>query len=199
MERAQARGENEPWLRPSFIDEVTRVQRRRQLDASSGARVQLFDRSPVCTLALATFLGQPVSPLLAAELERITAEKVYEQRVIFVRNLGFCERTAARRISFEEALVFERIHERSHRGLGYELVDIPTGDLDRRVEAVREVIPSLSGRGGRSQGGRVHSDLRTRRGSGRTSGSGPTSRPTTACAAGSPALEVLAARLRTCR
>lgn len=89
-----------------LIDEIVALQRQRQLDATGS--VQVFDRSPVCTHALATYLGWPVSPALATELERITSEGVYERQVLFVRNLGFCEPTAARRISFQESLAFER-------------------------------------------------------------------------------------------
>jgi predicted ATPase len=102
--------------------------------------VQVFDRSPVCTHALTTYLGWPVSPALTAELERITSEGVYERQVLFVRNLGFCEPTAARRISFQESLAFEKIHEESYRAFGYELIDIPAGDLAHRVSAVSSVI-----------------------------------------------------------
>ena len=35
-------------------------------------RVQIYDRSPLCTLALARYLRQPVTPLLADEIARIT-------------------------------------------------------------------------------------------------------------------------------
>ncbi|MFI1963897.1 hypothetical protein ACH429_07130 [Streptomyces pathocidini] len=74
------------------------LQRQRQLEAITPSSVQVFDRSPVCTHALATYLGRPVSPALAAELERITSLGIYERQVLFVRNLGFCEPTTARRI-----------------------------------------------------------------------------------------------------
>ncbi|WP_078631911.1 ATP/GTP-binding protein [Streptomyces resistomycificus] len=115
--RAQARGEDQPWTRASFIDEIVTLQRQRQLEATGP--LQVFDRSPVCAHALATYLGRPVSPALAAELERITSEDVYERRVLFIRNLGFCEPTAARRISFEESLAFEKVHEESYLCLLY--------------------------------------------------------------------------------
>ncbi|MFI0480758.1 hypothetical protein [Actinomadura sp. 9N215] len=60
--------------------------------------------------------------------------------MLFIRNLGFCEPTPARRISFLESLVFERIHEQSYRAFGYELIDIPAGDLAHRVAAVSSTI-----------------------------------------------------------
>lgn len=136
--QAQALGEDKPWTRASFIDEIVTLQRQRQLEATSP--VQVFDRSPICTYALTTYSGWPVSPALAAELERITSEGVYERQVLFVRNMGFCEPTAARRISFQESLAFERIHEESYRAFGYELIDIPADDLAHRVATVNSTI-----------------------------------------------------------
>ncbi|MEU0206267.1 AAA family ATPase [Streptomyces canus] len=138
--RAQARGEDEPWTRVSFIDEIVTLQRQRQQETSGSAAVQVFDRSPVCTLALAIHLGRPVSRTLGAELERITSEEIYQRQVLFIRNLGFCEPTSARRISYQESLVFEKVHEETYRELGYQLIDIPAGDLPRRLAAVMSVI-----------------------------------------------------------
>ncbi|MGH2618194.1 MAG: ATP/GTP-binding protein, partial [Thermomicrobiales bacterium] len=129
---------DQPWTRASFIDEIVALQQQRQLEAVG--RFQVFDRSPVCTHALATYLGLPVTPALAAELERITSEGVYERQVLFVRNLGFCEPTTARRISFQESLAFEKIHEESYRAFGYELIDIPAGDLAHRVATVNSTL-----------------------------------------------------------
>jgi predicted ATPase len=138
--RAQDQGEAEPWTRAGFVDEVVELQRERQLDGPVTGTVQIFDRSPICTHALATYLGRPVSRALTAEIERITAGEIYERQVLFIRNLGFCEPTSARRISFEESLVFEKIHEESYRTFGYELIDVPAGDLAHRVAEVSSVI-----------------------------------------------------------
>ncbi|MGW6460381.1 AAA family ATPase [Streptomyces sp. NPDC055078] len=140
IEQAQARGEDEPWTRESFVDEVVALQKRRQLHAPVRGSVQVFDRSPVCTYALARYLGRPVSRALTEEIERITTEGIYRRQVLFVRSPGFCEPTGARRISYAESLVFEEIHARSYRAFGYELIDIPAAGLADRVDAVRAVI-----------------------------------------------------------
>src|SRR4051812_43037521 len=95
--RAQVRGEDEPWTRVSFIDEIVTLQRRRQQEASGAAALQVFDRSPVCTLALATYLGRPVSRTLGAELERITAEEIYQRQGLFIPKPGVWQATPARR------------------------------------------------------------------------------------------------------
>jgi predicted ATPase len=99
--------------------------------------VQFYDRSAVCTAALAIFLGHPVSEVLADELERIKREAIYQKRVFFVRSLGFIAPTEARRISLEEALRFERIHEETYRKFGYEIFYIEPGSLADRVASIK--------------------------------------------------------------
>jgi len=49
----------------------------------------------VCTAALAVYLGHPFSLFLAGELERVTKEAIYQNRVFFIRNLGFVTPTGA--------------------------------------------------------------------------------------------------------
>jgi hypothetical protein len=52
-------------------------------------------------------------------------------------NLGFITPTQARRISFEESLRFERVHEETYRSFGFELVPIATASLLDRVDAIK--------------------------------------------------------------
>ena len=98
-----------------------------------------FDRSPVCTLALARFLGFPPSPPLAAEVSRLVREHVYQAEVFLIRNQGRVEPTAARRITFAESLEFEEVHERTYAELGFRLVGVPAGPLPDRVAALLRV------------------------------------------------------------
>lgn len=131
---AQAEGVDEPWTDPGFIDAIIALQRRRE--ARAVGEVVFFDRSPICALALARFLGHPVSPLLRAELDRIAAEGVYRREVFLVRGLGFVTPTAARRIGPAEALAFERVHEETYRECGYALVAIDPASVAERLAAV---------------------------------------------------------------
>jgi predicted ATPase len=138
---AQARGAAEPWTDRSFVDTVADLQRKRLTrPAYQPEEVQFHDRSVVCTAALATYLGYSFSPFLTSELERVRKERVYERRVFFIRNLGFIRPTEARRISFDETLRFERIHEETYRGFGYELVTIGPGYLLERVGLIKAAI-----------------------------------------------------------
>ena len=68
----QARGTDEPWRDEAFLDRVAFLQRQRE-EEPAGAGVQIFDRSPICTLALARYSDRPVTPLLASEVERVVA------------------------------------------------------------------------------------------------------------------------------
>lgn len=136
-----ARGVDEPWRDPSFIDKIIELQRARQMAvARPDGLVQVFDRSPVCTLALARWVGHPISVALSAEVARIVSEGVYERQVFLVRPLGFVEPTAARRISYRDSLEFERVHEETYADLGFVLVDIPPGEIASRALAVEEQI-----------------------------------------------------------
>ncbi|WP_374574270.1 AAA family ATPase [Phenylobacterium sp.] len=131
----QAEGLAEPWTHETFLVRIVELQRSRRL-APCGGGVQLHDRSAICTYALALHLGRPVPPALKAELEAIASEGVFERRVLFVRNIGFVEPTAARRISFEDSLAFEALHEQVYRELGYELVEIAAAPVETRVRQV---------------------------------------------------------------
>jgi predicted ATPase len=138
---AQARGVAEPWMHPSFIDSVVELQRLRLLRAScESGGIQFHDRSVICTAALAVYLGHPVSERLARELESTKAEAIFQRRVFFIRNLGFITPTEARRISFEETLRFERIHEETYRTFGFEIFYVEPGRVLDRVAAIKAAI-----------------------------------------------------------
>ncbi|MCS7477695.1 AAA family ATPase [Umezawaea endophytica] len=136
-----ALGHREPQHDNAFIDRIVTLQRSRERLA--GASTAFFDRSPVCTLALSRYLGLTTSPLLAREVDRVLAERVYSTTVFLVRNQGFVQPTAARRIGFADSLDFERVHERTYRELGFELVEVPAGPLTERVALVERTVGRL--------------------------------------------------------
>lgn len=134
----QARGCEEPWREHAFIDRIVILQQRRQLSVREDSAASVFfDRSPVCTLALSRHLGFPMTDLLAREVDRVARDRA-EITVFFIRNLGFVHPTSARRITFEDSLVFERRHEESYRELGFQLVEVPAGPLADRVALIEQ-------------------------------------------------------------
>lgn len=141
----QRRGIEEPWQDDGFIDKIVELQCQRTTGA--GAGVQVHDRSVLCTLALARFLGRPVTPLLAAEVDRVGRERVHEREVFLIRPIGFVERTAARRISYESSLAFERLHEAVYREHGYEIVDVAAGAVAERAAMIVGHIAALAAAG----------------------------------------------------
>lgn len=139
----QERGVGEPWQAGGFIDKIVSLQRRRQQEPVVGdTRVQVYDRSPLCTLALARYLRRPVTPVLAQEITRIARDQVYERAVFLIRPIGFIEPTAARRISYADSLEFESLHRTVYRDRGFEIIDVPAGDVAERAAAIADFIAS---------------------------------------------------------
>jgi predicted ATPase len=137
---AQADGA-ESWRHSSFIDAIANLQRDRQIRASHQPdEVQFHDRCVVCTAALGKWLGHAFSPLLVSEMDRVKKEAIYQNRVFFIRNLGFVTPTEARRISFEDMVRFEKLHEETYRDFGFELVSIEPGSVLERVRMIKAAI-----------------------------------------------------------
>ena len=137
----QAQGIAEPHTHPSFIDDITNLQRQRQMQASEvSSTIQFYDRSPICTYALSTWLEYPISITLANEMERIKEEEIYERQVFFIENLGFCEPTQARRISFEDSIKFEKVHEETYFAFGYECIKVAPQELGGRVGQIERYV-----------------------------------------------------------
>ena len=143
----QALGNSQLWRSACFIDQIVALQQARQAACPAGVDPIFFDRSPLCTLALARFLGFPPSPRLAAEVSRLVRDQVYQTEVFFVRNQGFVEPTAARRISFAESLAFEEVHERTYIEFGFQVIEVSAGPLPDRVAAVLCVADAQATRG----------------------------------------------------
>jgi predicted ATPase len=141
----QAKGIAEPWLNPAFLNQIAALQCQRQLQTPCPQdQIQFHDRSIICTAASAEYLGYDPSPFLSQEIARVQSENIFARRVFFLRNLGFIQATEARRISFEEALRFEQIHEETYRRHGFDLIFIKPGNLADRVNAILRNIDSRS-------------------------------------------------------
>jgi predicted ATPase len=131
------RGNPEPSMQADFIDKIIRLQKQRQLDTGMCLdELQVYDRSPICTFALSRYLGYPPSVCLLEEMERIERETIYQRQVFFIENLGFCQPTEARKITFEESLLFENIHAEIYTSLGYHLIKVVPEALSLRVHRI---------------------------------------------------------------
>jgi predicted ATPase len=114
-----------------FLDAVLALQLARERAAT--APVQVLDRSPLCTLALARYLGlAPSAALLAAA----GAADRYQRTVFLVQPLGFVTPTAVRRISYADSLRFAAIHEDVYREYGFTLAEVPAAPVADRVAVV---------------------------------------------------------------
>ncbi len=136
----QDAGRSEPWCDRGFTGEIALLQRQRQLQpVPADVDVQFYDRSPVCTLALAKFL-EPGYRKNCPRRSTGSPSARYENTVYFVRPIGFIELTAARQISYADSLTLEAVHEAVYRDHGFQLVDIAPGSVAERVATVEARI-----------------------------------------------------------
>jgi predicted ATPase len=141
----QNKGISEPWLAFDFIDKVALLQKKRQLNSSED--LQFYDRSPFCTYALGMYLSRlkniefKPSSFLHGEIDRCLKNNLYSSEVFFFENLGFIEHTEARKISYQEALIFEKIHLDVYQEFGFQIVMVPKAlTVRERCEFIVEEI-----------------------------------------------------------
>ncbi|MGN9768879.1 AAA family ATPase [Micromonospora sp. SD12] len=141
----QARGVAEPWQEAGFVDAVARLQRERREAPGAYGTVRIHDRSPLCTLALARYLGRPPGRVLVEEVQRVLRDGAYERPVFLVQPLGFVTPSAARRIGYAESLAFARVHEEIYHAHGHRLIAVPPAPVRARVALVEKHLRHLAG------------------------------------------------------
>lgn len=124
IEASLRAGITEPWNEPALLDAIV-VRQLQDLEPAERGPVEIHDRSLVCTLALARFVGLEPTPSLVAALERVRAERSYGDFAFIVRPVGSIATTDVRQISFEDSLVFEAVHESAYAEMGIELIEVP--------------------------------------------------------------------------
>jgi len=134
--RRHAAGLHEPWTDDTFLDEVAELQQSRERAATGD--VIFFDRSPLCTLALARHMSWPVTPALRAAVAR--AVQTLQAEAFLVRPLGFVVRTAARRITYADSLRFAVIHEDVYAEHGFTLLGVPKAPVAERVALIENAV-----------------------------------------------------------
>ncbi|MBT6120325.1 AAA family ATPase [bacterium] len=141
IKKEQRLGNQEPWKNSDFINKIVSLQKRRERKANTLlSHVQFFDRSPICTYALATYLGFSPSTLLCDEINRILENNSYEKEVFFIQNLGFITPTNERRIDFKEALIFEQIHKDTYSKFGFNCTLIKPNSIEQRTTDILNII-----------------------------------------------------------
>ncbi len=137
----QANGVKSPWLSPDFLEAVLSLQiKRRQAMARAQGAVCFYDRSPICTYALAAFLNKTPSAALMQAISKMRVERQYADTVLFIESLGQIENTSVRQIDFESALSFGEKHRAAYTQFGYRCLSIANGSVNERLQEVLAVV-----------------------------------------------------------
>lgn len=144
IEERQAAGVDGPWRQAGFLDEIVAVQldRARQAATWDPQLPVVFDRSPVCSLALAWYSRLPVGAALAAAAAQTAGP--FGRRVLMVADLGFVVPTAVRRISHRNAVRFGAVHREAYRKYGFAIVEVPRATVSQRADLVEATIAAAS-------------------------------------------------------
>lgn len=70
------------------------------------------------------------------EIDRCLKAGIYQNRVFFFENLSFIEHTDARKISYEDALIFEQMHLDVYKEFDFEIVLVPKQLIEERCRFV---------------------------------------------------------------
>jgi predicted ATPase len=139
----QREGVKEPWREPSFIDSIARLQEARRLALSAATGPQLYDRSPICTVALAKWLGYSISKALSQAIDQLLRDRIYRPEVFFLESLGFVTPTEARRINLADSIRFGELHLETYVGYGFRIIQVGPAPPAHRASVVREQLTSL--------------------------------------------------------
>jgi predicted ATPase len=143
ISQEQTQGVAAPWTDPSFIDAITRLQEERRVAMGESRPIQLYDRSPICTVALANWLGHPIPDVLHRQIERLLQQRIYRTEVFLVESLGFVTPTEARRINLADSIRFGELHERTYAAYGFRLIRVSPAPVAQRAAAVLQELASL--------------------------------------------------------
>lgn len=140
----QKMGNMRPWEQADFLDKIMVMQKIRLSKVK--ADLQFHDRSLFCVYALGRYLAESnhqrfmPSPKLLTEIDYCLKTTLYQNQVFFFENLGFIEHTDARKISYEDALIFEKIHLETYKQFGFEIILVPKQSIQERCEFILKKI-----------------------------------------------------------
>ena len=80
--------------------------------------------------------------MLSEEITRLTHNKAYERHVFFIDNLGYIQKTDARKINLENAVEFEKLHKDIYQQFGYNLIHIPGMNIKKRTDYIINTLYS---------------------------------------------------------
>jgi predicted ATPase len=130
----KARGVENPFLDPSFEDNVLKLQLQKEKHAPNSERV-FFDRGILDAWAYYQLQGRDPSELMHSVIEELRGSDHY-QTIFLVDHIGKIENNYSRREDLESAVKLGELQGDNYRSLGYNVVKIPVASIEERMEYV---------------------------------------------------------------
>ncbi len=131
----QQSGIKKPWEQSGFIDELISIQLK-AVDSYESESLVFFDRSIICTYALAQYLGRDIPKKLLIAINKLPKDAT----VFHIESLDIIEQTSARTLSLSEAKAFGKLHLEVYKHFGYQPIQIPKDTIEARINLLLKVL-----------------------------------------------------------
>lgn len=136
----QARRIHQPWTLSDFQDQILKLQNSREKRAAQLKAKRVFlDRGVIDVVAYYEKQNKPISPLTEDALQKLKNDNPYTT-VFLIQNFGKCQGNDQRRESIAESLDLEHRQEKNYKKYGFNVVGIPPGKLEKRVQTIIDYV-----------------------------------------------------------
>lgn len=140
--RELAEGVEKPWEHPDFTIKILTLQKDdREKAETLEADHLFFDRSPIDTFTYCLYHNETILPEAVNAVEN--ALTYYNSHVFLIENFGECHQTEVRPETIEQAKIIESALEKSYNALGFEVIRVKPGPVEKRVDQILEVLDSI--------------------------------------------------------
>lgn len=137
----QAKGIDEPWVDPFFETQIAcHYDLLERAAAAKNTPIVFFDRGTVDQVSYMLLLNLDYQKEVIKSTQRSIDQPFYETTVFLIDDLGFCLRNEGRKEPYEEAIRISRRIEQDYNDLGFNVVHIPVGTIEQRVDMIIKCI-----------------------------------------------------------
>jgi predicted ATPase len=134
-------GIEKPWREDDYHINMYKLIMKRQVEAqNTNEPIVFFDRGHLDGLSYILLQKRKIYQYVVDCAQSILDARFFEKRVFFIDSLGFVVPGPARDEDLEESLQKAACLERNYCALGYEIIHIPEGTVEQRVQMIIDYI-----------------------------------------------------------
>lgn len=141
IEREIHQGISNPWRADDYHIKVNQLNLANQIRAQNlSTPVIFFDRGFLDSLSYILLQKRKLYQFVIDCVQASINATYFEKTVFFIDSLGFIVPGPARNESLEESVQKAACLEKNYKALGYEIIHIPPGSLEERVDLITNLV-----------------------------------------------------------